>query len=235
MIQPWGPRSCEYFTSTFQKQCADILNYWGDGNALRLLLFFLVPCGIGVAINGYVRRWFLCILLLVPILVGLQMIIGPPRIWTWLLITVIIGGAVGWSWLVDRLSQKWTGVSVVALLSAFLLTYSSASERFFYPLEESPLLTSYFAQKLKAHDRILVQVPAEAQLEYHFEMKGIPQAMLYQTPQKKGNVYLVVKPAWGQTINSVFEAEHVLPEQFTIPELEQVLGAVQIYSCKLKG
>lgn len=175
-------------------------------------------------------------------MVLLQSAIGPPRIWNFLFFLVYLGGGIGIYYFLKFLQSKvlkslhkrvrTIASAVLIFLGCGYLTYLGVPDRIFR-MPEVEQLGQYFSFVLKKGDRVVVDFPIEAPVEYHFLLNGLNTAQLYNEASPEGTVYVLVNNEKLQDLEEVLDARSD-PQLYHTAELIEEKGHTAIYRTKLK-
>jgi 4-amino-4-deoxy-L-arabinose transferase-like glycosyltransferase len=160
---------------------------------------------VGVVFAGFISvryRSLLAAMVLgaVP-MVMLQSMVAPPRVWLYTLFVLHLGSAIALFYLLklveEHIAPSLSKRDRTAWASLLLfITFGAASvvilpERMpRYPDAEAMALS--LPAKLGPNDRVLLQFPWEAPVEFELTAAGVDRALIYQPPAIGSMVYIVV-------------------------------------------
>ncbi|MCB0795520.1 MAG: glycosyltransferase family 39 protein [Flavobacteriales bacterium] len=214
-----GEVSWEQFSLNHQDRSFDLFAYINDTAATWISGLGL----LGLIYASYISSKFRLIMAAtalgaIPIVI-LQANVGPPRVWLYILFMLHLSSAIAIFYLLklvqesmlEKLSKRVRTVaaSVVVLTGMGYLGLTGIQGR----IERFPEAASAAAQfrtQTGPEDRVLVQFPWEAPLEFEVLAQGLDRQLLYRDPGPKGTTYILVSPSDGQTLEGVL-LHHDLP------------------------
>ncbi|MBV6403768.1 MAG: glycosyltransferase family 39 protein [Flavobacteriales bacterium] len=221
-----GDNSWEVFSATHQDRAFDLYAYFNDTAATWISLLGMA----GMVYAAYISSKFRLLLVAmvagaVPIVIA-QRLVAPPRVWTYTLFVLHLSSAIALFYLLKLVQEtlvpslsKRLRTSVTALVVLAGLSYTGMRgihdriERF----PEAALATEHFRGALGPADRVMVEFPWEAPVEFHFMDRGIPIDALYRTPASGAAVYVLVSPAREQTFDGVLLHHRFRTDQLREP------------------
>jgi len=221
-----GENTWDGLTRSAQDRFTDMIYYWSYSSNQVISGLGI----IGLIFAGFISSKFRVILFsallgTIP-LVLVQGVIGPPRIWNFVLFVYCIGVAIALFYFMkfvdDKLikiakRKRTIAISLLALGLFAVLSVSSLSDRYYrYP--EAARLADVISAEENPGTVALVKFPWEAPLEFHLIANGTGRSALYEKGAPGTPVYIVVAPVKGQTIENVLEHHELVPEHIELHE-----------------
>ena len=219
------------FVNTQQDRAFDLWAYF-TGTASTLLAFAGV---IGVIYAAYISvkyRLLLFALVLgtVPIVI-IQSVVAPPAVWTFSLLVLHLGSAIGLFYLLkvvrDKLAPSFTKAQRTLVAGVFVLIVfgwlglrgeGDTVERF----PEAQKAATWLATNTHPGDRVCVQLPWDAPVDFYLECEKAGTDLMQRPITSDGRIYVVVAPGHGQTPEGVL-LDHELRRE-SLPPLELLQG-----------
>lgn len=203
---------------------------YGD-DALHLWAWFTDPSHYWVGVAGFMGlvfaayistkyRFLLAAMFLgaVPLVV-VQLMVAPPRVWTYTLFIFHLGSAIALYYLLKLVHDKlWPAFSERrrTFMAALLITAAFVWPAMTVLLNDSGRTTQaadtaeYLSKKAGAQDRIMVQFPWEAPVEFEAIARGMDRAAFHRREPVQGRLFVVVGTVEGQSLAGV-AAHNELP------------------------
>jgi hypothetical protein len=211
-----GPAGLEHFLATYEES---ILSFWAWSTDV-LFPFGGVAVIVALVVAGYVsakyrRAGFAMALGAVPLVV-IQMDVAPPRAWAYAWFIFLLGGAIalyylfkavhdrGVTWLNDR---RRVVVAAIVLLPAMAIPALRELSQDPGRSHQAADCARSLVELLGPGDRILVQYPWEAPVEFEAMSRGMDRAHFHVGPGPGGRTWAVV--GVGQSLADVLALHEV--------------------------
>lgn len=222
-----GPRSFGHFTDSISDRAAAVV---GSPWLVALIAFALVAA----LWSARYRSWLVALALaIVPMLI-LQRMIGPPRIWTFLLFFLLAAPGIVLQQVLERRPLR-RPVLVAVLLAFAALTWltvqpgnGSGVNRFTGAREAAAWLKPH----LEPTDRVLVNVPCEAPLEFYFNTVGLGIEPLYRRPRPGSRLWFVLGTDHGHTSEELAGRAKLPPGSWEDPRPVRELDGIAIFAAR---
>ncbi len=209
-----GENTWESFVSTHQDKAFELWAYFNDTSATLVSLLGFVGLIYAAYVSGKYRIMFIALVLgAVPFTI-IQSMVGPPRIWTYILFNLHMSSAIALFYALKFIEEKvYAGfskrfrtvlASMVILLGMGWLGISGAKDRIQRD-DEARQAAEWFQGILRPNDRVLTQFPNEAAFEFHLMANGNDRGPVHLGPGPGGRLFALVGPADGQTLESVLK------------------------------
>ncbi|MBL8003032.1 MAG: glycosyltransferase family 39 protein [Flavobacteriales bacterium] len=224
-----GDNTWSAFVQTHQDRALDLWVYLTDTAMPWISLLGLAGIVYAAYISSKYRALLLALLVGAVPMTIVQCMVAPPRVWLYLLFMLHLSSAIGIFYLLKFVQEKvWPSLAkrarsavaamVVLLGMGFLGMRGIADRMERYP--EAILAADWFPGILKPEDRILVDFPWEAPVEFEFLARGLGREPLFRPITAGTTIYVLVSPADGQTPQSV--ETHYGHEGITVGELDKL-------------
>ncbi len=209
-----GENTWESFVSTHQDKAFELWAYFNDTSLTLISLLGFAGMIYAAYVSGKYRIMFIALVLgAVPFTI-LQSMVGPPRIWTYVLFNLHMSSAIALFYALKFIEEKvYAGfskrfrtmlASVVILAGMGWLGISGAKDRIVRE-DDARSAADWFQGILRPNDRVLTQFPNEAALEFHLMAHGKDRRSVHVGPGPGGRLFALVGPADGQTLESVLK------------------------------
>jgi hypothetical protein len=179
----------------------------------------------------------------VPIVL-VQAMVAPPRVWLYTLFIFHLGSAIAVFYLlklveehlVPSLSKRdRTAWASLALFLAFgAASVQTLPDRFpRYPDARDMALT--LPPKLDPKDRVLLQFPWEAPVEFELTAAGVDRSLLFQAPVPGSMVHIVVGKKEQQTMEAVVRHQGIDPGMLRDVRMVEDRPATAIFAARYGG
>jgi hypothetical protein len=177
-------------------------------------------------------------------LVLLQSMVAPPRVWLYTLFVLHLGSAIALFYLLklveEHIAPSFSKRDRTAWASLLLfITFGAGSvvilpERMpRYPDAEAMALS--LPAKLGRNDRVLLQFPWEAPVEFELTAAGVDRALIYQPPAIGSMVYIVVGRKEEQSWEAVALHQGVAPAMLRDVRMVEDRPATAIFAARYGG
>jgi hypothetical protein len=177
-------------------------------------------------------------------LVMLQSMVAPPRVWLYTLFVFHLGSAIALFYLLklvgEHIAPSLSKRDHTAWASLMLfITFGAASviilpERMpRYPDAEAMALS--LPAKLGPNDRVLLQFPWEAPVEFELTAAGVDRALVYQPPAIGSMVYIVVGRKEEQSWEAVARHQGIDPAMLRDVRMVEDRPATAIFAARYGG
>lgn len=179
----------------------------------------------------------------VPIVL-VQAMVAPPRVWLYTLFIFHLGSAIAVFYLLKLIEEQllpslskrdrtaWASLALfLAFGAASVLTLPDRFPR--YPDAQDMALT--LPAKLGPGDRILLQFPWEAPVEFELTAAGVDRALIYQPPAIGSMVYIVVGRKEEQSWESVALHQGIDPGMLRDVRMVEDRPATAIFAARYGG
>jgi hypothetical protein len=209
-----GENTWESFVSTHQDKAFELWAYFNDTSATLISLLGFVGLIYAAYISGKYRIMLIALVLgAVPFTI-IQSMVGPPRIWTYILFNLHMSSAIalfyGLKFIEEKVyagfSKRFRTVLASMLILAGMgwLGISGAKDRIDRDYDAG-LAADWFHGILQPEDRILTQFPNEAAFEFQLMANGNDRRSVHLGPGPGGRLFALVGPADGQTLETVLQ------------------------------
>lgn len=224
------------------EQLYSVWAYINQTSLIWISLILILSSLFALIISSKFRILIVGVIAAIILIVSIQTVIDPARIWNFALVYVYIGGGIGifyfLKFLQTRVFRKLgkrlrtSASGYIIILGCGYLSFIGISDRI-YRMHESDALGSYFNSVLESDDRVFVTFPIEAQVEYEFLKWDIDMSHLYIAPKHGSNVYVLVNTTHDQTLEEVM-GKFSEPENFEEATLIEEKGNTSIYKTTLR-
>lgn len=194
-----GPRTWSHFGG----RIVDMLRAASTDPAALAVIAAMILASI---MDASYRRLVLAFVIAIVPLVLLQRMIGPPRIWLFLLFIALPAVPIAITAGLEQIrgmdpTRPHARRSVLAMITAALVALAmiarrpSGIDRF--PGADQAAI--WFAKHLGPGDRVLVDFPVEAPLEFQFRKHGLGIEPLYGSPSPGAKLWFVIGEDYDQT------------------------------------
>ncbi len=209
-----GENTWESFISTHQDKAFELWAYFNDTSATLISLLGFVGLVYAAYVSGKYRIMLVAMVLgAVPFTI-LQSMVGPPRIWTYILFNLHMSSAIALFYALKFIEEKvYAGftkrfrtvlASMLILVGMGWLGISGAKDRI-QREDEASEAADWFQGILRPNDRVLTQFPNEAAFEFNLMANGNDRRSVHVGPGPGGRLYALVGPADGQTLETVLK------------------------------
>lgn len=237
-----GDTSWSAFMAQDHEQIFAIWVYLTHFSQAWIILTLLACALFSIVVSSKFRAMVIGAVVVIVPMVLIQSVIGPPRIWNFLMLYLYISGGIGiyyflkfvQSKAVKNLAKRARTIAscIIIFAGCGYLTSLGMPDRIFRMAEVKDI-GRYFSFILKEGDRVIVDFPIEAPVEYHFLLEGVDTGQLYYEPEKDAVVYVLVNSKKEQSLTEVIEARSE-PEYFEEAVFIEEKGHTSIYKTKLK-
>lgn len=232
-------RTWARFVSTHQDRAFDLWAYF-TGTASTLLAFAGV---VAVVYAAYVSLKYRLMLFALAIgsvpLVIIRMEVAPPAVWTFSLLVLHLGSAIGLFYLLkvirdklapsfDKPKRTLAGGLFLLLLFGWLGVRGEGDAVVRFP--EARQAAAWLNDHAGPGDRACVQLPWDAPLAFYLEGTGKRKALLEGPPVPDGKVYVLVAPAHGQTVQGVLLDNKLRPDEVPALVLAASWDRLELFS-----
>ena len=238
-----GDNTWEVFSATHHERSLDLWVYFTETSASGIAFVGFAAITYAAYISTKYRLLLVALVLgTVPIVLA-QSLVAPPRVWIFTLLVLHLGSAIGLFYLLKLIQDsgiKSFGKRFRTVLASLLLFAGMGwlgmrgirdrIERF----PEAALAADYFKGVLASGDRVYIDFPWEAPLEFHFMAARLPRSPLYAEPTDRSSLYVVVGPADGQTPESVLLHHDLTMEHVTAPDKVMDWKRLEIFAARLR-
>ncbi len=179
----------------------------------------------------------------VPIVL-LQAMVAPPRVWLYTLFIFHLGSAIALFYLLKLIEEHLipslskrdrTAWASLALFVAFgAASVHTLPDRFpRYP--DAGEMALSLPPKLDPNDRILLQFPWEAPVEFELTAAGVDRALIYQLPAIGSMVYIVVGRKEEQSWEAVARHQGIDPAMLRDVRMVEDRPATAIFAARYGG
>ncbi len=236
-----GDNSWSSFLNTHQERSFDLWAYFNDTSTTWVSLLGVVGLLYAAYISTKFRNLAFALFMGAVPLTTIQCMVGPPRVWTYTLFILHLSSAIALFYLLKFVQEKvypafakrmrtaiTTVIVVIGMSFLGMRGIQGRIERF----PEAELASTWFNGILHRGDRVLVDFPWEAPVEFHFMAAGLGRGPLFVEPTPGHALYVLVGPGDGQTLELVLT--HHRYEGVTEEKLEKVQDwrRLEIYSAK---
>ncbi len=200
------------FVNTQQDRAFDLWAYF-TGTASTLLAFAGAVAVVYAAYVSVKYRFLLFALLLATVpLVIIQHEVAPPAVWTFSLMVLHLGSAIGLFYLLkvvrDKLVPAFTKSQRTLVAGSFVLVLlgwlgirgeGDTVERF----PEAQRAAAWLGVNVRPDDRVCVQLPWDAPVAFYLDCERKATVSLRGPITPSGRVYVLVAPSHGQTPEGV--------------------------------
>ena len=217
-----GENTWETFVATHQDKAFELWAYFTDTAATWISIAGMAGLAYAAYVSSKYRVLLIALVLgAVPLSVA-QTLIGPPRVWTYILFNLHLSSGIAIFYLLKLVQERvYEGfskrlrtvvASFVVLAGMGWLGITGMKDR----LErhaDAHQAASWFIGVLKTGDRVYVATPTDAPFEFYLIEEGLDRDLLRHERSPNGRMYVLVGPSDGQTLQSVLEANNQrLPE-----------------------
>lgn len=209
-----GENTWESFVASQQDKTIELWTYFNDTAATWISLIGMVGLLYAAYISSKYRIMLIALVLGAVPLVMVQSLVGPPRVWTYILFNLHLSSAIAVFYFLKFLQERvYAGLTKrmrtavaagVVLVGMGWLGITGLKDR----LERFPDARSaanWFQGLLHPGDRIYTEFPNEAPFEFYMITDKEDRAFVNRGPAPGGKVYLLVGPGDGQTPATVLE------------------------------
>ncbi len=209
-----GENTWANFIASHQDKTFELWAYFTDTAATWISIAGMA----GLAYAAYISSKYR--LLLVSLIVGAvplvvaQALIGPPRVWTYVLFNLHLSSGIAIFYLLKLIQERMlpklskrvrtVAASCIVLVGMGWLGLAGMKDR----LERFPDVRNaaeWFNGLLQPGDRILVSTPQDAPFEFYLAVQGIDRNVLGRDHPASGRTYVLVGPGDGQTLSTVLD------------------------------
>lgn len=212
-----GENTWESFVATHQDKAFELWAYFTDTAATWISIAGMA----GLAYAAYISSKYRVLLIAVVIgavpLSVVQTMIGPPRVWTYILFNLHLSSGIAIFYLLklvqERLYEGFSKrvrtviASLIVLCGMGWLGITGMKDR----LErhaDARHAADWFIGVLKTGDRVYTATPNDAPFEFYLMVDGLDRAVVHRVRAADGRTYVLVGPGDGQTLLSVMEANN---------------------------
>jgi len=224
-----GDSSWANFLRTHQDRALDLWAYFTDTAAAPISLLGMGGLLYAAYISSKYRALLLALILGAVPLTMLQCVVAPPRVWLYTLFMLHLSSAIALFYLLKFVQDKfWPALAkrirsavaaVVVLIGMGYLGMRGIQDRL-ERFPEAAYAAEWFTGILRPGDRVVVDFPWEAPVEFQFIAKGLGRDPLFTAHRPGGAVYVLVGPGDGQTPASV--ASHYGHEGISVKQLDKL-------------
>ncbi len=213
-----GENTWESFVATHQDKAFELWAYFNDTAATWISIAGIIGLVYAAWISMKYRLMIAALLLAAIPMVIAQSMIGPPRVWTYVLFNLHLSSAIAVFYALKFIQDKvYAGFEkgFRTLVACFIVLagmgwlgitgVKDRLERF----TDARLAADWCDGVLKPGDRVLTEFPNEAPFEFELITNGMDRAYVNRGPAPGGRTYVLVGPADGQTIESVLQRNSV--------------------------
>ncbi len=230
----WSSNIAESIFSTF--------NGWFFNFPVPVIILLLAGFLIFFFLSGAVKKlkWFLLGFLIILLILFLQKVIPPQRIWVFLCAPFLSICASGLFILINKINLKiffWKKYffNITAVLIAFALSINI----YFFGNDEEPGFTdneaiaAWLSNNLHNNDRLIAGIPIDYPLEFYLEKHNINYFQL-RDKNKYSRLLVVVNSYFNQNVNEILKKEVKDSQLFSEPEIIKKFKFSTIYSIPVK-
>lgn len=219
-----GPRSWPHFLGS-------VIGIAGRLGASPWPVLLLVCAGAAATISGRYLNVLLALLMGAVPIVLFQHMIGPPRIWLFGLFLLLPAPVI----VIEAIVDRWVGTRQRAITALLALVLACVVATFQRPSDLNRFTgardaAAWFTAQLSPTDRVLVNVPCEAPLEFYFRMYGIGNEPLYRTPHHGSRLWFVIGEGYDHTFEALSHRARLVPYAWTDPRPVRDLDGIAIFA-----
>ena len=238
-----GDNTWESFKATHQDSTFALWAYFTDTAAQWVSLLGVLGLLYAVYVSSKFRLLLFALILGAVPLVIVQMLVGPPRVWTYALFVLHISNAIALFYLLklihDRVSEGFTERIRTTAASLVLLVGFSVQAVRVLPdrierYADARVAARDMKQMLGPGDRVVVEFPWEAPLEFYLSAEGMARQQLHLDPAPGAWVYIMVSPSNGQSPEGVLLHNKIAPERLV--DLKKILDRkhLEIFAARMR-
>lgn len=212
-----GENTWETFVATHQDKAFELWAYFTDTATTWISIAGMAGLAYAAYISSKYRVLLIALVLgAVPLSVA-QTMIGPPRVWTYILFNLHLSSGIAIFYLLKLVQERvYEGFSkrVRTVVASFIvlagmgwLGITGMKDR----LErhaDAHQAADWFIGVLKTGDRVYAATPTDAPFEFYLMADGLDRSLMHRDPAPGGRTYVLVGPGDGQTLTSVLEANN---------------------------
>ncbi|MBL7962276.1 MAG: glycosyltransferase family 39 protein [Flavobacteriales bacterium] len=239
-----GDNSWVTFVRTHQDRVFELWHYFSQEANVAMTFVGMAGLFFSVYITTKYRTLVAATLVACVPLTLAQSLVAPPRVWLWTLFILHLGSAIALFYLLKLLQDRvYAGFNkrMRTTVSAFILVLffgwqalQVSSTRVRRYTDARPAAAK-LAGLAGSRDRVLIEFPWEAPMEFELLARGVDRDVLYRDPAPDGTLYVVVSPAEGQSAESVLEHHRMGHLQPGTVERIQDLRQLEIFAAHLRS
>lgn len=178
-------------------------------------------------------------------LVMAQLMVAPPRVWTYTLFIFHLSSAIALFYLLRVVREKLlpsvgerTFAALTSLVLVLGLGWAGVDVLLKEDVSRSPdprACATFLAAHAVPGDRVLTQYPCEATVEFEGLTLGLDRALFHGTPIAGATVYVVVGTAYEQAWQDVLRHNQVLPVALDSLRMVHDTGRMKTFAARLRG
>lgn len=231
-----GPRSWSHFASTFSDRSWEVVSSLQAGSAVLWLPVLALFVGAALIVSRSYRMLLLSLLIAIIPLVLWQHLLGPPRIWAFLLFFILPAPGVALEWVIrspiaSSIPRPMEVLFVIAIALAIIATprgWRSEINHFAGARDAA----QWFTKELRPTDRVLVNVPCEAPLEFYFRKEGLGIEPLYRKPLPGDRLWFVIGKDYGHTFDDLARRAQLPNGWWNDPRPVRDLDGIAIFAAQ---
>ncbi|HVN53132.1 MAG TPA: glycosyltransferase family 39 protein [Anaerolineaceae bacterium] len=195
---------------------------WWTGLPSWFGILVMIGSGLSLVFHQQISRYRVPTQIPTLIWIVLALIVQKPdhqaKVWVFLLPWVMIWASAGWTGLIQFVARPFRfqnrialGLSGLLLLGLYLFTLQKTTHLLpTFELDHSDVQATaqHLSDVIRPGDMIVIASPVDAPLQYYALYYGISPSAYYLPKQNKRpftRAFIVVSPAFGQTIQSVLD------------------------------
>ncbi len=225
--------------ASFGERASDLLHGAPDD---PMAIVVMIAMFVAAFAQAPYRRLVLSFAVAIVPLVLVQRMIGPARIWLFLLFIVLPAVPLAIVMVMDVIRRVVVmpvavrtiapaAIAIVLMASTWATPRPSGIGR--YP--GAGEAAAWFTTHLGAGDRVLVNFPCEAPLEFHFRKHGIGIDPLYRIPAPGASLWFVVGKDQDHTFDALAAQAGLPPGSWSVPRPVVEVDRMAIFAASFAG
>lgn len=232
-----GPRSWAHFIGSLGHKLDELgVHFTQEAPWTWSLVLVAGPVLAAILEPGHRRLMAALVLATLPVVL-LQHMLGPPRVWDFVLWILLSGAGIACNVLVQRARMPlWAssalGAGLALLLAVpFLHDRPGRANRF----EEARATVDVIRQGMGPHDRVAVYVMWQSPIEFYMIKEGMGSAPLYRPTTPGAQLWLVLGTEDGTRMDEVLRFARIDPATLSAPKNMGILPRSMIFAARING
>ncbi|HEY0976811.1 MAG TPA: hypothetical protein VGE21_05030 [Flavobacteriales bacterium] len=208
------PRTWAAFTATQQEGAFHLWAWFAGATSMAIALVGWLGVFHAVKLSGRYRDLVLAMGLTAVLVTFFLLHLGPPEVWVYTIFIFHLSTAISLFYVLKFMQDKLFGgfderrrtlLACVLLVAVFAPLGLRGIHDRIPRFPEAAQAADWFLPRLKAQDRVLVALPWDSPIEFHFRSAGIDPRILHQVPTPESRIYVLVGTAKDQTAQLVLD------------------------------